>query len=403
MKEIIIVGGGASGLMAAIVAARRGRSVTILEHKDRVGRKILATGNGRCNYTNLYMDISGFRSDDIDFVKRVLKKFSYGEAIEFFIDLGIYPKQINGYVYPYSEQASSVRDVLELEALHLGVEILTNVKVNEITKDSSHFVIKTSEKEFTSKKLILACGGKAYESLGSDGSGFDLARKLGHRIIKPLPGLVQLRSSDKFLKQVNGVRTDVRVDVLVKNDLVASETGQLQFTNYGVSGIPILQISRFVSKALDKSMDVKLAIDLLPNEDWQDCIDLIESRIEFCPYKTLEELFIGLFNNKLVLCLLKRANLSKDMECNKLNKSNLIKLINIIKYFEVNINNTNPFDQAQVTVGGIDTEQVNSKTMESKIVKDLYFTGEILDVDGTCGGYNLQWAWSSGYLAGSSI
>jgi predicted Rossmann fold flavoprotein len=403
LKEIIIVGGGASGLMASIVAARRGKDVTIFEHKDKVGRKILATGNGRCNYTNQYTDISCFRSDNIDFVNDVLKRHSYRETIDFFMDLGIYPKNINGYIYPNSEQASSLRDVLELEAIHLGVNIFNNVKVDDITKVHDHFVVISNQGIYKAKKLILACGGRAYPKLGSDGSGYDLARSLGHRIIKPLPGLVQLRSKDKFFKIVDGVRTEAYIEVLVNDELVVSESGQIQFTKYGVSGIPILQVSRFVSRALNIHKKVTLVIDLLPQLDWKESMDLLEARVGISPYKTMEELFIGLFNNKLALCLLKRLNISKDMACNMLDKNTLIKLVNMIKYFDIKISDTNTFDQAQVTVGGVDTREVSSNTMESKLTKGLYLAGEVLDVDGTCGGYNLQWAWSSGYLAGCSV
>ncbi len=403
MKELIIVGGGASGLMTSIVAARRGVDVTVLEHKDVVGKKILATGNGRCNYTNSYMDISCFRSDNIEFVEKVLNKFSYEETIDFFMDLGIYPKQIKGYIYPNSLQASSIRDVLELEALHLGVKINSNIKVDHINRLNNHFIINTNQGDFKSRKLVLASGGLASSSLGSDGSGLDLARMLGHNLINPLPGLVQLKSRDNFFKILAGVRTDAYIEVYINDKLKTSERGELQFTKYGVSGIPILQVSRFASKALDESKKVILKIDLLPEFDWKASMDLLESRISLNSYKSMEELFYGLLNNKLTLSILHRLNISKDMDCSKLDKAGLIRLTNMIKIFDVKINETNTFDQAQVTVGGVDTRQVSSDTMGSKIVEDLYFTGEILDVDGTCGGYNLQWAWSSGYIAGSSL
>ena len=403
MDKVIIVGGGASGLVAGIFAARAGKAVTILEQKDRVGKKILATGNGRCNYTNSHMELSCFNSENIDFVEKALDRFSYQETINFFMNLGIYPKDIKGYTYPYSLQALSVVHVLELEALYLEVNIICNISVKQIKKSNDIFLVETDKKNYKANKVILANGGCASPNLGSDGSGYALAKKLGHKIIEPLPGLVQLVSDEKFTKMIAGIRTDALINVYIDDELVSYQRGELQFTKYGVSGIVTLQISRFASKALNSSKKVMLNIDLFPDMEWQDIIDLIENRINNNPYKNMEEIFYGLFNNKLVLALLKRTNISKDMKCNKLDKANLIKLVDMIKNFNMNIVDTKDFSMAQVTVGGVDTSSVNPDTMESKIVKGLYFCGEILDVDGTCGGYNLQWAWTSGYIAGKSV
>lgn len=403
MRDIVIVGGGASGLLAAIVAARRGRSVTIIEHKERVGKKILATGNGRCNYTNSYMDISCFHSDNIDFVKTVLEKFSYNKTIDFFIDLGIYPKDINGYIYPNSQQALAVRDVLELEASYLGVDIICDTKLVHIKKNADYFALKTNHDDYKAQKVVLATGGSASKNLGSDGSGFKFAKELGHKVIKPLPALVQLRSNESFFNMLAGVRSQAYIELYVDDELAATESGELQFTKYGVSGIPIFQISRYASKALDKLQKVRLRIDLLHDLDWKATLDLLEKRFNTNPYKNLEEIFYGLFNNKLALCLLKITGISSKLEINKISKGQLINLVNMIKNFEVDIVETNPFDSAQVTCGGVDTTQVSKRTMESKLISGLYFTGEILDVDGACGGYNLQWAWSSGFLVGSHV
>lgn len=403
MKDIVIVGGGASGLMAAIVAARRGRSVSILEYKERVGKKILATGNGRCNYTNSYMNISCFRSDNINFASSVLEDFSYNDTINFFMDLGIYPRDINGYIYPNSQQASAIREVLELEAVYLGVDIICDTKVEHIKKNTDHFVLMTNHGDYKAKKVVIATGGSASKNLGSDGSGFKLAKELGHKIIKPLPALVQLRTDDSNFKMIAGVRSQAYIELYIDDKLASTESGELQFTQYGVSGIPVFQISRYASKALDKSKKVSLKIDLLHDLDWKATMDLLEKRILINTYKNIEEIFYGLFNNKFILYILKKSGIYSKLEAKKISKGQLISLVNMIKNFEVNIIETNPFDSAQVTCGGIDTTQVSKRTMESKLVAGLYFSGEILDVDGTCGGYNLQWAWSSGFLAGSYV
>ena len=403
MKDIVIVGGGASGLMAAIVAARRGRSVSIIEYKERVGKKILATGNGRCNYTNSYMNISCFRSDNINFASSVLEDFSYNDTINFFMDLGIYPRDINGYIYPNSQQALAVREVLELEAVYLGVDIICDTKVEHIKKNTDHFVLMTNHGDYKAKKVVIATGGSASKNLGSDGSGFKLAKELGHKIIKPLPALVQLRTDDSNFKMIAGVRSQAYIELYIDDKLASTESGELQFTQYGVSGIPVFQISRYASKALDKSKKVSLKIDLLHDLDWKATMDLLEKRILINTYKNIEEIFYGLFNNKFILYILKKSGIYSKLEAKKISKGQLISLVNMIKNFEVNIIETNPFDSAQVTCGGIDTTQVSKRTMESKLVAGLYFSGEILDVDGTCGGYNLQWAWSSGFLAGSYV
>lgn len=403
MRDIVIVGGGASGLLVAVVAARRGKRVTIIEHKERVGKKILATGNGRCNYTNSYMDISCFRSDNIDFIKPGLESFSYNKTIDFFMDLGIYPKNIDGNIYPNSQQAFAVRDVLELEAIHLGVNIICDTKVEHIKKNGEHFALRTNHSDYKAKKVVLATGGSASKNLGSDGSGFKLAKELGHKVIKPLPALVQLRSNESFFNMLAGVRSQAYIELYVDDELASTESGELQFTKYGVSGIPIFQISRYVSKALDKSQVIKLKIDLMHDLDWKAIMNLLEKRITTNSYKNIEEIFYGLFNNKIILCLLKRTGIPPKLGANKISKGQLINLVNMIKNFEVDIIETNPFDNAQVTCGGVDTTQVTKRTMESRLVLGLYFSGEILDVDGTCGGYNLQWAWSSGFLVGSHV
>lgn len=402
--DVIVIGAGASGLVAAITATRNGRRVLVIEQKDKAGKKILATGNGKCNFTNLHQSPDCYRSNDSAFPMKVLSCFDVQNTIEFFRDLGIFPKERNGYLYPNSEQATSIVQVLIMECQRLKVSVIYGEKVIQIKKPD--FTVITEQGNYSGHHLILAAGGCASPKLGSDGSGFRLAEQFGHTLIKPLPALVQLKSTDKYCKTISGVRTIARVTAYGNHNIIACEEGELLFADYGISGIPILQISRYVAKALDKKVKVTLIIDFLPSIKKEEVESMIVQRIGQNPDKNLEEMMVGLFNHKLNYILLKESGLDPLELCGKLKLKELGKYVNHlvkqIKEFHMNITGTNSFDQAQVCAGGISTKEIDPDTMESRLVKNLYFAGEIVDVDGTCGGYNLQWAWSSGYLAGKS-
>ncbi len=424
-KEIIIIGGGAAGMVAAISAARNGAKVTILEHKEKLGKKILATGNGKCNYTNLHQSIDCYRSENIPFVEEVFSHFDEKDTIAFFKDLGIYPKSRNGYMYPNSEQASSIVDVLIMELKHLQVEVRCNEEVKKIKPIEDGFQIDTivtvtepkkgKEKNnkntsknkreklvavesypcsYQAKKVIIATGGMASSKLGSDGSGYYFLKELGHKIVPVVPALVQLKAEGDFFEMVAGVRLDVGLQILIDGTQVALEEGELQLTNYGISGIPVFQISRYAGKALLEKKDVEVVIDFLPQIPIADLNTMLEQRISECTYKTAEEALIGLLNQKLIQMLLSQL----EKQCK--NHIDITKLAQFIKKFPVKIMDTNSFDNAQVCAGGVDTTQIAGYKLESKLHKGLYVVGELLDVDGICGGYNLQWAWATGYLAG---
>lgn len=427
-QDIIIVGAGASGLMAAIAAARRGSKVLVIEQKDRAGKKILATGNGKCNYTNRYQAPECYRSEDSAFVMKVLSAFDVDQTIRFFEELGIFPKERDGYLYPNSEQAASVVQVLVMECERLGVSFAYEEKVKEVhIQENSgsnpgsnlfHVVTEklsqTSEKSrqedkqkgkqnsYTASGLILAAGGCASPKLGSDGSGYALATSLGHKLIQPLPALVQLKSPDKYCKTVSGVRTNGKVSAYNEKEMLSEEEGELVFTDYGISGIPVLQISRYIAKALERKEKVTLKIDFMPGYEKKAVIELLTGRIERSGNKNLEEMMIGLFNHKLSYIMIKEAGLDPYQNLSSLKGKELEKLTSEIKEFRMRINDTNSFENAQVCTGGVPTSELEPTTMESKHRKNLYLCGELVDVDGTCGGYNLQWAWSSGYLAGVS-
>ncbi|MDI9508365.1 MAG: NAD(P)/FAD-dependent oxidoreductase [Clostridiales bacterium] len=403
--DVIVVGAGASGMISAIVAAEKASSVLIIEQKEKAGKKILATGNGKCNYTNMDQTLDCYRSDDSTFVKKVLSNFDNHKTLEFFNRLGIYPKNRDGYIYPNSQQAASIVSVLLMECERLKINIIYNEKVTSITKPD--YTITTLNPDmvrsiYQAKKVILATGGCASPKLGSDGSGYDLAKSFGHRIIKPLPALVSLKSPNKFCKTVSGVRLQAQVKAFVDSKILANEKGEIIFTDYGISGIPIMQLSRFVSRALDDNRKAYLTLDFFYQGSHDELYSLLLSRCNNNPDKTLEQMMIGLFNHKLNRVLIKETGLDITRPCSKVKKSDIDNLSKKIKNFIIRINSTNSFDFAQVTTGGIPVTEIDPMTMESKKKRGLYLTGELIDVDGTCGGYNLQWAWSTGYIAGSN-
>lgn len=403
-KQVIIIGAGASGMTAAIFAARQGARVILLEHMERVGKKILSTGNGKCNLSNRIMEESCFRSGKADFPLEVISRFSVEKTLSFFQDLGIVVRDKNGYLYPYSGQASSVLDVLRAELDRRRVRLVTECRVEMIRYQEiggKRFHLSTSKGSFTSDCLILATGSKAAPKTGSDGSGYKLAEQMGHHIIKPLPALVQLRCREKFYKQISGVRMDGDVSLWCGGRELARDQGEIQLTDYGISGIPVFQVSRFASRALDSGQKVTAILDFYPEETSKETRKRMEERKLSCSEKAVEEFFTGWFHKKMAALFIKLAGLEPVKQVRLLTEEELDILTKIIKEFHTEITAANPFENAQICCGGADVREVDPETMESKKKKGLYLIGELLDVDGICGGYNLQWAWSTGAIAGT--
>lgn len=400
MRRIAIIGAGASGMMAAITAAAEGAAVTLIEHTDKVGKKILSTGNGRCNFTNINQEPICYRSDNPDFAWGIIQRFTAQEAISFFLKLGIYSRNRDGYLYPRSDQAVAVLDVLKMELERLGVQVLKEKHVQEIKVKKRGFQIRLDSENVVCDKVILATGSKAAPKTGSDGSGYDLAKALGHHMTPVVPALVQLRCKETFYKRLAGIRVWGRVELYVDGECMAADTGELQLTNYGISGIPVFQVSRYAARGLYEKRQVKAKLDFMPEFDREGFLHFLEKRICTHPEKRLSEFLVGIFHPQLSRLWIELLKLDREKRVGDLTKEECIRLVSKIKCFETIIGAANTFEQAQVCAGGIDTSEVNADTLESMLVDDLYFAGEILDVDGICGGYNLQWAWSSGYVAG---
>lgn len=409
--DVCVIGGGASGLAAAIAAGREGASVLVIERMDKTGKKILATGNGKCNLTNQAIRrgciSSGvYRSGQEAFPLHVLEDFDAGDTLAFFESMGLYTKERDGYVYPMSEQAATVRDVLCWELAEHKADVVTGQEVKDIKAagkgpSKSSFTIYTAKETYQCKKLIMACGGASSSKLGSNGSGYRLAENLGHHIIAPVPALCALHCKEKYFKELAGIRLQGSVTLFTDGKMAAEDSGEIQLTAYGISGIPVFQVSRYAAKALRIKKPVTAVLDLMPAVSEKGLRVRFLWQMHANPKWTMRMVLSGMMNSKLAACLLKCAGIDGGQPCHKVGSAALEQLIVLVKQHRVHIIATNDFEQSQVTAGGVDTREIDEKNMASKAVTGLYITGELLDVDGICGGYNLQWAWATGVLAGS--
>jgi len=405
LVRVIVVGGGAAGIMAALAARYRGAGVTILEKNKRIGKKLLATGNGRCNLTNINLGISNYHGRRPEFAGWALSRFDVRKTIDFFEHLGVACKvEDGGKVFPRSNQASSVLDVLRYELEETGVKVICEAEVREIKKDRSGFAVCLADgNEYRADRVIITTGGKAAPQLGSNGSGHTLAKNLGHRIVEPFPALVQLKLAAKFLKQIQGVKFEGDAEIIAGGRSVAGAQGEILFTEYGISGPPILSLSRKAGEYLQKNEKVWLKVVLINNISWKELEQYLIRRFTAKPEKTLSFSFVGFINKKLVPVVLREAGITEpEKPAGQVTAVERRRILRILKDWRFEITGTTSWPNAQVTAGGVDVEDVERQTLESKIVPGLYFAGEVLDIDGDCGGFNLQWAWSSGYVAGES-
>ena len=399
--EIAVIGGGASGMIAAITARKSGKEVVVLERKDRILKKVLITGNGRCNITNVNANISNYFGKNISSVENILNSFNPQDTMDFFNGLGIICNEENkGKVYPLSGQASSVVDALRFEAERLGVKIETEFYVRKIEKEGFKFKIYSEErKKIEAGRVIIAAGGQSYPELGSNGSGFELAKELGHSVTKLSPSIVQLKTEKNQVKGLQGIKTDVAVTAYGDNKKICTYDGELLFTDYGISGNVVFNIS-FV---MPLYKNVEFEIDFMEKFDYNELYEMLKERKRILSHLTMENYFNGMINKKLGQFLSKVSGIEKlSKPVKDLNDSEIRKLCTVLKKYRIKILDTTGFKNAQVTAGGVSLNEVNTETLESKIVKGLYFSGEVLDIYGECGGFNLQWAWASGYIAGKN-
>ncbi len=393
-----IIGGGASGMAAAITAsAAPGVQVHIFERQARVGRKLLATGNGRCNLTNLHADRGGYHGNDASFAKPALETVSPEATTQWFRALGLYTvAEDSGRVYPYSDQANSVVDVLRLALDKPNVSVHTGFEVQKLRRDGEGFLVESAEESVRCDKVIIACGGLAGTKLGGSMSGYKLLGKLGHKCTRLRPALVQLKCSWGGITALKGVRANCRVEICKDDTAFSQSTGELQFTDYGLSGPVIFEVSRDVCYG-PGNWCAKL--DLLPEHSEESVQEELLRRAQ--TRLPAEELLTGILHNRLGRVLTKAAGIRDKKYVSELTHEELSAVCKAIKRFEIKLDEPMGMDHAQVTAGGVITDEFDPATMESKLVPGLYACGEVLDIDGDCGGYNLQWAWSSGIVAGT--
>ena len=401
--RICIIGGGASGLIAAISAKRAApeTEVFILERLPRAGKKILATGNGRCNFTNTEISLENYHGSDVGFAAHALNTFSSGYTIEFFKSLGVYPRfEDGGRVYPYSEQASSVLDALRFETEHLCVQIYAEREFSGVLKSGADFtVFTTGGSSFSSTAVIFAAGGRASPSLGSNGSGYAGLLTFGHKLIDPAPALVQLCTDSVEIRALQGIRAQVAATAMLRDKPIRTENGELLFTNFGFSGIAIFQLSALYAENAYDTVSFDLCPEIPPNE----LCKIFAERRNALSHLTMENFFSGLLNKRIGNLVCRRAGIEKlSLSVSQLCEKQITTLVAHTKALVFPVSGTNGWETAQVTSGGISTTDFDTKTMQSRLVPGLFACGEILDIFGDCGGFNLQWAWSSGFLAGKS-
>lgn len=393
--KIVVIGSGPSGIIASLKLSDK-HDVTLIDSNDKIGKKILLTGNGKCNYWSDFISRDNYYTDNYENLEKIIS--NKDEVLDYLYSLSIYPSIKNGYYYPNSMQASSIREIFERE-LKKKVNIITECKVTNIINNNNSFIIKSNLDDIVCDKVVIACGSKAYPKTGSDGSMFNYLEKY-HKINPVLPSLVALKGNDPCFKEWSGIRSDCKVNVFVNNNKIASEEGEIQLTDYGVSGIVVYNISSIVSRSLYEKKYVELEIDFFKDYDFYSWFN---ERNKSIPNHTMQELLESIFPYKLMYVLLNKAGIDRNSFWDKLNEAKKREFSNLVNRFHLNIEDTLSYDRCQVCTGGVSLNEINPNNMESLFVPGLYIIGEALDVDGKCGGFNLAFSFITGFLAGSDL
>ena len=398
MKQLLIIGGGASGLTCAIVARRRGYQVNVVEKNDRFAKKILMTGAGRCNYWNQEMTLTHFHSSEHDYLPAFLNEEDFSKVLPFLDSIGIVPKMKEGYYYPSTYQASTVREALIYEATQLGVELVSSFEVTKIEKKNHRFYVYHNDRVLESDWVVLASGSNSGLK-DKNNLLLSVATSFGHTIIPLLPSLVPLKGKGNFFARWDGVRAPVTVSYQVDHQIMRKEHGEVQFTDYGVSGICVFNLSGEINRFLKQGKEVLLQLNFLETygcTSLTEALSFLEERSHKLSLRSVRILLEGLFHYKLVPLFLDKAQISMEKPYLDLTTEEKSRLASLLLSFPLWITESLSFERSQVTSGGISLAEVDSFTLESLKVKGLYFTGEVLNIDGDCGGYNLGFAWLSG-------
>ena len=406
--NVAIIGGGPAGIMAALRAAENGAKVTLYEKNSSLGKKLRITGKGRCNLTNLAdtNEIIKNMPGNGKFLYSALEKFSAVDTINFFESLGLKTKVERGNrVFPESDNAADVIEVLNKRLAILNVDVQLNSRVDEIFTNGNKIIgVEVRKKFVDTDVVILATGGKSYPATGSTGDGFKFAKSLGHTVTKILPALVPLEVEEDFVKDLQGLSLkNVRAVLSADGKVIDEEFGEMLFTHFGVSGPIILTLSRAVAKFLAEKSFVEISINLKPALTPEQLDARLLRDFEKFKHKSIKNALIELLPARLILPILDLSYIDEDKKINAVTKEERRRLIENLRGLTLTITKTRPISEAIVTAGGVDVKEINPKTMESKIVKGLFIVGEVLDIDGYTGGFNLQAAWATGHAAGLNI
>lgn len=402
--KIAIIGGGAAGFMAAITASGLGGDVTIYEHNSSVGKKILASGNGRCNIINTTATADDYFGTDPDFASYALEHLPFSDFVTFCQTIGLLlDVKEDGRCYPLSNEAKSVLSALNSAAKNVGVKILTDTNVTKLSKSEKSFIVHTDHDKRMFDKILIATGSEAAPQLGASDDGYRFASSFGHTIIPTYPSLVQLHLNSKIHHKMAGVKTFAEVTLSINNKEAKKAQGDILFASYGISGLAILDISQKASLALLNHQKVMLGINLLPRFNAKELNDLLCGLIAAVPNHILATVLGGLVPAKTVTHLCEASAVNPAKAVSMLTQKEITKLTDLIQNWKFEVNGTHGFKHAEVSGGGIATKDINAQTMESKLVKGLYFAGEVLDIVGRRGGYNFNFAWASGMIAGKEM